>query len=150
MGFFSQSSNSEAPKPGPPATGERRRARDPQGGLSIVAKDLTIAGDLQAEGVIRIEGRVVGNVHAGDLLLSEGGIIEGDVIAREAVIGGRVHGSISCEERVELQTSALVHGDIATRRLLIQEGGRVNGTMKMDGVETQRPASEGLRLTVNG
>jgi cytoskeletal protein CcmA (bactofilin family) len=151
MGFFSQSGSNDAAKPGPPATGERRRARDPQGGLSIVAKDLTIAGDLQAEGVIRIEGRVVGNVHAGDqVLLSEGGIIEGDIVAREAVIGGRVHGSISCEERVELQTSALVHGDIATRRLLIQEGGRVNGTMKMDGVEIQRPTSEGLRLTVNG
>ena len=151
MGFFSQSGNGDVVKPVPPATGARRRARDPQGGLSIVAKDLTIAGDLQAEGVIRIEGRVVGNVHAGDqLLLSEGGIIEGDVVAREAVIGGRVHGCITCEERVELQTSALVHGDIVTRRLLIQEGGRVNGTMKMDGVEAQRPASEGLRLTVNG
>ena len=43
--------------------------------------------------------------------------------AREAVIGGRVHGSISGEERVEVQATAVVHGDIVTRRLLIQEGG---------------------------
>lgn len=152
MGLFStQAASNVTAKPAVPTTGERRRSRDPQGGLSIVAKDLTIAGDLQAEGVIRIEGRVVGSVHAGDqVLLCDGGIIEGDVVAREAVIGGRVHGSIAGEERVELQASAVVHGDIATRRLLIQEGGRVNGAVKMDGVEAAKVSAEGLRLTVNG
>lgn len=150
MGFFSQAGHSEAAKSGPPPTGERRRTREPQAGLSIVAKDLTIAGDLQAEGVIRIEGRVVGNVHAGDqVLLCDGGIIEGDVIAREAVIGGRVHGSITAVERVELQTSAIVHGDIVTPRLLIQEGGTINGSMKMEETAPERPVVEGLRLTVN-
>ena len=148
MGFFSAPPDAQ---PGIPTTGERRRARDPQGGLSIVAKDLTIAGDLQAEGVIRIEGRVIGNVRAGDqVLLCEGGVIEGDVVAREAIIGGRVDGSIASEERVELQTSAVVHGNIATRRLLIHEGGKVNGALQMDGVEIQKPLAEGLRLTVNG
>ena len=152
MGFFStHAAGNATTKPAVPATGERRRPRDLQGGLSIVAKDLTIAGDLQAEGVIRIEGRVVGNVHAGDqVLLCDGGIIEGDVVAREAVIGGRVHGSIAGEERVELQASAIVHGDILTRRLSIQEGGRVNGAVKMEGSEAGRANAEGLRLTVNG
>lgn len=145
MGIFSQSGN-EAARSGPPPTGERRRApRDPHGGLSIVAKDLTIAGDLQAEGVIRIEGRVVGNVHAGDqVLLSEGGIVEGDVVAREAVIGGRVHGCITGTERVELQATAVVHGDIVTRRLLIQEGGTVNGSMKMEDGEELSAISDQL------
>jgi len=121
---------------------ERRKNGVPQGGLSIVAKDLTIAGDLHASGVVRIEGRVIGNVHAGDqVLLSEGGIVEGDVLTREAVIGGRVHGSISGEERVEVQASAVVHGDIVTRRLVIQEGGAINGSIRMEGttvLETER------------
>jgi cytoskeletal protein CcmA (bactofilin family) len=152
MGIFSSQSSSNGPdRPGPPPSGERRRARDPQGGLSIVARDLTIAGDLQAEGVIRIEGRVVGNVHAGDqVLLSEGAIVEGDIVAREAVIGGRVHGSITGGERVELQTSAIVHGDIVTRRLLIQEGGSVNGSMKMEGELVQSAVPESIHVAVNG
>jgi cytoskeletal protein CcmA (bactofilin family) len=127
MGIFSAPVTTAAPFV------ERRRNNGGQGGLSIVAKDLTIAGDLQAEGVVRIEGRVVGNVHAGDqVLISEGGIVEGDVITREAVIAGRVHGCIQGDERVELQASAVVHGDITTRRLLIQEGGQVNGGVKME------------------
>lgn len=129
MGIFS------TPAATSPPMVERRKNGPRDGGLSIVAKDLTIAGDLHAAGVIRIEGRVIGNVHAGEqVLLSDGGIIEGDVVAREAVIGGRVHGSISGEERIELQASAIVHGDIITRRLLIQEGGAVNGAIRMEGV----------------
>lgn len=131
MGIFSAPATTGAPAV------DRRRVNTMQGSLSIVAKDLTIAGDLQAEGVIRVEGRVVGNVHAGDqVLISEGGIVEGDVVTREAIVGGRVHGCITGEERVELQASAVVHGDIATKRLLIQEGGQVNGSVKMEELAT--------------
>lgn len=129
MGIFSAPSTTVAPAV------DRRRSNGAQGSLSIVAKDLTIAGDLQAEGVVRIEGRVVGSVHAGDqVLISEGGIVEGDVFTREAVVAGRVHGSITGEERVELQASAVVHGDVTTRRLQVQEGGKVNGCVKMETV----------------
>lgn len=130
MGLFSSTSTPQAPVT---ATAERRRLNGAhQAGLSIVAKDLTISGDLQAEGVIRIEGRVIGSVQAGDqVLISDGGIVEGDVVTREAVVGGRIHGGITGEERVELQSSAVVHGDITTRRLLIQEGGQVNGQVRM-------------------
>lgn len=134
MGFFSaQPATNHVPKPAAPQVERRRFPRENGAGLSIVAKDLTIAGDLQAAGVVRIEGRVVGSVHGGDqVLITEGGIVEGDVVTREAVIGGRVHGCISGEERVEVQASAVVHGDISTKRLLIQEGGRVNGNIKME------------------
>jgi len=136
MGFFSSTSETVPRAAGsavPAASGSSRRTREASAGLSIIAKDLTIAGDLQAAGVIRVEGRVIGNVHAGEqVLLSEGGIIEGDVVTREAVIGGRVHGSVRADERVEIQTSAHVHGDVISPRLLIHEGGSMNGTVKME------------------
>jgi cytoskeletal protein CcmA (bactofilin family) len=129
--FFSAPSTTAAPPV------DRRRNNGTQHGLSIVAKDLTIAGDLQAEGVVRIEGRVVGNVHAGDqVLISEGGIVEGDVVAREAVVAGRVHGCINGADRVEVQSSAVVHGDITTCRLTILEGGQVTGCVRMEAVST--------------
>ena len=136
MGLFSTSSNAKPEAAAP--VWERRRKGD-SGGLSIVARDLTVTGDLEAAGVIRIEGRVQGNVHAGDqVLLSEGGIIEGNVAAREAVIGGTVHGSITGSERVELQAQAVVEGDIITRRLLVAEGGMVNGAVRMEAVNGEQ------------
>jgi cytoskeletal protein CcmA (bactofilin family) len=71
-------------------------------------------------------------VQAGrQVLVAKGGLVEGDVVTREAIIGGEVRGSIQASERVELQTTSLVHGDIATHRLLVQEGGEINGVLRM-------------------
>ncbi len=139
MGFFSstQSANGATQSNGVGTTATRR-VREGQGSLSIIAKDLTVAGDLQAAGVVRIEGRVIGNVHAGEqVLLCDGGVVEGDLVTREAVLGGRVHGCVRATERVEVQASAMVHGDIQTERLLIHEGGRVNGVVSMEPVAVQ-------------
>lgn len=101
--------------------------------MSIIASDMVITGNLSAVGVVRIEGRVLGNVSAqNQILLSPGGVVEGDLDTREAVLAGEVHGMVSASERIEVQTSAVVHGDIVTPRLLIQEGGRLNGAIRME------------------
>ena len=130
MGIFSNQPNADLTP--------RRRA-DSQT-VSIIAPDLVINGDLQTEGVIRVEGRISGNVTAGfQILLSQGGVIEGDLATREAVLAGIVHGSVVAAERVEVQASAQVHGDIVTPRLLIQEGGHINGAIRM---ESEGPSPE--------
>lgn len=104
------------------------------GGLSIVAPDLVITGDLAAEGVIKVEGRVQGTVRAGhQVLVSPGAVVEGDIETREAILGGIVRGDIRATDRVELQASCEVHGNIRAARLLIHEGGVVNGEVRMEG-----------------
>jgi cytoskeletal protein CcmA (bactofilin family) len=122
---------------------ERRRIEPST--LSIVAADLVINGDLESAGVIKIEGRVTGSVRAGQqILIGAEAVVEGDLLTREAVVGGTVHGTIHAADRVEVQAQALVEGDIHTRNLVIQEGGRVNGmvTMRADGVP-DNPAAIG-------
>src|SRR5438093_679331 len=49
----------------------------------------------------------------------------------EAIIGGEVRGSIRADERIEIQSTSVVHGDIAAKRLLVQEGGEINGVVRM-------------------
>ncbi len=111
---------------------ELRRRRSDQMPFSIVAKDMTIVGDLETEGVVRIEGEVRGTVRAGSqVLLGQGARIEGDLHTREAVIGGDVVGSIHATERVELQATASVTGNIMTPRIAVLEGGRVSGEVQI-------------------
>jgi cytoskeletal protein CcmA (bactofilin family) len=115
----------------------RRRATD-QMPLSIVAHDLTVTGDLVAEGVVKVEGRVKGNIRAGNqILIAPGATIEGDLHTKEAVIGGEVRGVIHAGDRVELQATAVVEGDINTPRIAILEGARVTGEVKMDAAVAQ-------------
>jgi cytoskeletal protein CcmA (bactofilin family) len=110
----------------------RRRATD-QMPLSIVAHDLTVTGDLVAEGVVKVEGRVKGSIRAGNqILIAPGASVEGDLHSKEAVVGGEVRGTIHATDRVELQATAVVEGDINTPRIAILEGARVSGEVRMD------------------
>jgi cytoskeletal protein CcmA (bactofilin family) len=108
------------------------RSHGRESGLSIVAADLTVVGELRTEGVVKIDGTVEGNVRAArQVLISKGGHVRGDVVTKEAIIGGRVAGSIQASERVEVQDAATVEGDIVTQRILVHEGGEVNGNVRM-------------------
>jgi cytoskeletal protein CcmA (bactofilin family) len=100
--------------------------------LSIIGSGMRVVGDITAEGVVKIEGIVVGTIRAGrQVLVAKGGEVEGDIVTREAIVGGEVRGTVVADERVEIQTSSVVHGDVTCKRLLIHEGGEVNGVVRM-------------------
>src|SRR5688572_11984672 len=127
MGIFS---STQSVATAPSSTGRRRNEAP---GVSIIGPDLTVTGDLKADGVDRVEGKVIGNVFAdGQILLAAGGYVEGDVHAREVVIAGEVRGRVTATGRLEIQSTAEVYGDVVTPRLVIQEGGRLNGGMRME------------------
>ena len=108
MGIFSNAARDEEGN-------ELRRRRTDQIPFSIIASDMTVIGDLETEGVVRVEGRVRGTVRVGaQILVAQGAVIEGDLHTQEAVIAGQVSGAIHARERVELQATAMVAGDILT------------------------------------
>lgn len=114
-------------------------------GLSIIGAGMRVVGDIAADGVVKIEGSVSGTVRAAkQVLVARGGEVEGDVVSREAIIGGEVRGAIYAEERVELQATSVVHGDVHTKRLLVQEGGEINGVLRM-GEDVGQPPQVGTR-----
>jgi cytoskeletal protein CcmA (bactofilin family) len=113
-------------------TERTRSGAEGDAGLSIIGTGMRVVGDITTEGVVKVEGTVVGTIHAGrQVLVAKGGVVEGDIFAREAIIGGEVRGGVEGSERVELQNTSVVHGDVATRRLLVQEGGEINGVVRM-------------------
>lgn len=133
MGIFSGAARDEQGN-------ELKRRRTDQIPFSIIASDMTVIGDLETDGVVRIEGRIRGTVRVGSqVLVAQGAVIEGDLHTQEAVIAGQVSGAIHASERVELQATAMVAGDILTPRISIVEGGRVSGEVKMDAKTEVRP-----------
>ena len=101
-------------------TEKTRGGNEGDAALSIIGTGMRVVGDITADGVVKVEGTIVGTVHAGrQVLVAKGGMVEGDIFAREAIIGGEVRGSIESTERVELQATSVVHGDVATKRLLV-------------------------------
>ncbi len=124
MSIFSSDEDAKGPPP--------KRPGGPQPGLSVIAPGMRVEGELVTDGVVKIEGTVVGTVRAEQqVLVAKGGIVEGDIHTREAVLGGEVRGAILAHERVEVQATSVVHGDIATQRIVVHEGGEVNGHVRM-------------------
>ncbi len=109
---------------------DKSARREP--GLSVIACGMSINGHLDTDGVVKVEGKVTGSIRAErQVLVARGGIVDGDIMTREAIIGGKVRGAIYADERVEVQATSLINGDITTKRILLQEGGEVNGHVRI-------------------
>jgi cytoskeletal protein CcmA (bactofilin family) len=100
--------------------------------MSVIGSGMRVVGDIESNGVIKVEGIVDGSVRgARQLLLGKGGTINGDIHAVDAILGGTVVGTVVASERVEIQGTSSVEGDIHTKSMVVFEGGMINGTVRM-------------------
>jgi len=101
---------------------------------TLIGKDAVIEGKLAIKQSIRIDGRIKGEVEATDTVtVGNSGEVEGDIKAKNVVVGGKVHGSLLSTGKVTLESSAELRGDLTASRLIIEEGARFNGRSSMDG-----------------
>lgn len=112
--------------------------------ISIIGPGMRVVGDCETDGTLRIEGEVEGTVRAGKaVVVGKDGIVKGDVVTQDAIIGGSVSGSVLAESRLELQATCQVDGEIRARRIKLDEGGRINGQVTTGDVKTDRSIPPG-------
>lgn len=103
---------------------------------TIVGKGSSLEGTLKVENSVRVDGRIKGHVTTTDsLVIGKEGEIEGEIIAKNAIIGGRVRGKISATGKVVLEAKAFFQGEMKTARLVIDDGAVFDGrcSMQRDG-----------------
>jgi cytoskeletal protein CcmA (bactofilin family) len=128
--------------------GTQRPGRtETQAGGKIVAsfgKSIVFKGDLTGDEDLEIEGRVEGQVKLPNHQLTIGahGRVKAQVEAKTVVVVGHVAGNVLASERVEVQASGVVDGDIQAPRLQIQEGAVVNGSIQMGAVAAGKTPGE--------
>jgi cytoskeletal protein CcmA (bactofilin family) len=107
-------------------------ASPPETVISIIGPGMTVVGDCHTEGTIRVEGTVRGSIWAGKaVVVGRDGLVEGDITTQDAVISGSVHGALVAESRLELQATCRIEGDVQARRMQLEEGAVLNGTVQM-------------------
>jgi cytoskeletal protein CcmA (bactofilin family) len=105
---------------------------------SLIGAGTTVEGNINFSGGLRVDGRIHGNVvSAGDqpgvLVISEQAEVVGEIRVNHVIVNGRVNGPIHASETLDLQAKAHVSGDVHYRRLEIQGGAVVQGTLVCDG-----------------
>lgn len=96
----------------------------------------SVDGDLLASSNARkmvavVAGRVTGMVRASVVKVPQGGQVLGGIEADEVTIHGRVEGGLTVRGRLAIAATAVIDGDVSTRSLMMEEGGRVNGMIRM-------------------
>lgn len=98
-------------------------------GPSILSADLTITGSIRTSGELRVEGRVEGDVQAHAVTIGAGATVEGEVIADDVLVDGKVIGRLRAV-KVRLRPTADVAGDIVHQIIAIESGARFEGAVK--------------------
>jgi cytoskeletal protein CcmA (bactofilin family) len=109
---------------------------------SVIDATLAIVGDLQTEGDLQVDGHICGNVQCAQLVVGRNAAITGAVRAEEAVIRGRITGTISANV-VIVQGTAHVEADIVYSQLAVDEGATFEGAVRrsMRPLEEEEPRS---------
>ena len=93
---------------------------------SVLGNGMTFEGDISGVGQLVIEGTVKGDVRVSQVLINDGGAVEGTVHADVLDVRGRVSGAIIAKQ-VHLHASARVEGDVTQEELTIERGAWFSG-----------------------
>ncbi|MEO8136875.1 MAG: polymer-forming cytoskeletal protein [Betaproteobacteria bacterium] len=105
---------------------------------SLIGAGTTLTGNIVFTGGLRIDGNVIGSVHASNteastLVISEQARVEGEIRVSHLVINGEVDGPVHATDYLELQPKARVKGDIHYLRLEMHVGANVDGRLVVEG-----------------
>jgi len=97
-----------------------------------IGRALRIEGRIVSDENLTIDGQIEGTIEVGNhnLTIGDGATVKADLSAKSITIGGTVNGNLTASERIDLRSSASVFGDIATPRLVMDDGAVVKGKVQ--------------------
>ena len=119
------------PQTTPPPRSARGRSQGDE--VANIGKSISIKGDLSGNEDLVIEGKVDGKVELPNNQLTVGanGVVKAEIQAKTVVVVGKVSGNVRGSERIEIQSTGVVDGDVVAPRLVVAEGAVLNGTIQM-------------------
>jgi cytoskeletal protein CcmA (bactofilin family) len=113
---------------------------------TVIADGLRIVGQVTAEGLVEVNGRIEGELRCTSLVIARGAHVRGSVAAERIIVDGKVEGPIHGGD-VVLKSQAHVVGDIHHRTLTVERGAFFDGrSLQVEKeVERQLDAADSTR-----
>lgn len=124
---------------------EKRAADEISNSSNTIGKGTFLEGNVETYGNIRIDGKITGNVKSkSKVALGPSSSIQGNIMSQNADIEGEVRGKVEIADTLVLKSTAVIHGDIVTGKLVVEPGAVFNGTCRMGA------AIKEIKITDNG
>lgn len=128
--------------PANPATRPQEipKMNDYRSDVAHIGKSVVVKGELSGSEDLYLDGEVEGSIElrSHSLTIGPNGRVRANVFAKDIVIHGKVDGNVRGTDRVELKKSAVLNGDIATQRIVIEDGAYFKGSIDIQKVEVKQ------------
>ncbi len=106
--------------------------------IAHIGKSVIIKGELSGSEDLYLDGEVEGSIELkqNSLTIGPNGRVKAKVSAKSVIVDGKVDGNVFGTERVEVRGSAVVTGDIVTKRIVIAEGASFRGSVTQEGTSS--------------
>lgn len=110
---------------------------------TIIGHNTVLEGKMKVKHSVRIDGMLKGELDSTDTVtIGANGMVDGDIRAKNVIVGGKVIGSIVSDGKVILESNSVLQGNLKTVKLVIEEGATFNGATEMnDGKAPQKSKS---------
>lgn len=89
---------------------------------TLIGNGSFVQGDLKVNGFIRIDGDIDGNLETdGNVIISEKARIRGNISAKSVIVGGIILGDVTAKENVKLLSSSAVIGNIMSHKVQMED-----------------------------
>lgn len=104
---------------------------------TLIGQGTLSEGQLICEASLRIEGEHRGTIECkGVVTIGECGLARSNINARDITIAGKVFGEVFSKGKLLITSSGVLNGNVKAQTLIIQDGGKLNGTCHME-METE-------------
>lgn len=99
---------------------------------TLIGQGTEIEGKVKCSTNLRIEGKVKGDIECSqDITVGEKSECHSDIIAKNIVVAGKVHGNLTIKEQLTIMPTGVINGNFSSQSLVIHDGGIFNGTSSM-------------------
>lgn len=100
--------------------------------FTFLGRGVEFKGVVNFDGTVRVDGRLEGEIHTtGLLIVGESAIIKGIVSAGTLMTSGKINGTVSATEKIQILKQGVLIGDIRTPAISIEDGGHFHGMCDM-------------------
>ena len=112
------------------------RNNDFAGQYSRIENTTSLKGEIISSGDFRVDGILEGSIKIkGKIVVGKEGLIDGSVSCESADIEGKLKGKINVSGSFNLRSTAIVEGEVAMGKLIVESGASLNAKCKMKNEE---------------